>query len=419
MAEENPVSSSLGSALQTAGEVGKFALKKGVDAGLAALSGGTSKAIQLGVKALRGLKKASQITGAVRQSEDNKTTLFLILGFGALFFLIIVLIIIIPAAFVAKSVEKLKIPFADSSDYIAVSKVVNPSNIKNEELPREFAYIIAISAIKEKITNVQITDSFKYYQGGNQKSFTPFKKEVQGSIMLPQKIDEIRVGEPKIYGYKIALDESFKDSLVVNEIWVKGNMGPFTKEIKTYAAIIIGSSPGCFSFSDSKDKWSDSEKSQVTEAVAKILSSPGYSQNLCQKGPIELIRERKNDYAHADSRNSKIYLTNGSSGGTFNSQEVILYTLSHESGHIFANRNSYIYNKFFRNLFNPFGGQQEDYICSYPLKKTPDEDFPETIAVFIMNKFYPNYPYVHCGNKPINLQTDYPKHYNFCINNIF
>jgi len=419
MAEENPINSSLGSALQTVGEAGKFALKKGIDAGLAALSGGTSEAIQLGVRALKGLKKASEAVGAVRQGADDKTTLFLIIGFGALFFLIVVLIIIIPAAFVAKSVEKLKIPFAGGSEYLAVSKVVTPSNIENRDLPREFTYTIAISAIKENITNVEITDSFKYYKGGNQYPFVPTKKEVQGVEMLPEKIDKIKVGEPKIYGYKITLDTSFKDSLVVNEIKVKGNIGPFKKETKTYAAITIGSTSGCFSFSDSKDQWSDSEKSQVMEAVSKILSSPRYSQNLCQRGTIELIRERVNDYAHADSRNSKIYLTNGSSGGTFNSQEVILYTLSHESGHIFANRNSYIYNEFLRNLFNPFSGKQEDYICSYPLGKTPDEDFPETIAVFIMNSFYPNYPYVHCGNKSIDLQTDYPKHYNFCINNIF
>jgi len=407
MAEENSVQSSLNSAFKTAAQVGKFALKKGVDAGLTLASGGTSKALQFGAKAVKGLQKASQITGAVGKQKEDKTWLWVLIGIVGFFILIIICIIVIPAAFITESLEKVKIPFAVSSEYIAASKVVSPADIENSQLPYTFEYTITITAIKENLSDVEFIDSFTVYQNSISKSFNPGKFDFDGIEPGSNKIGEIKVGEPKIFSYKITLDNTYKDSLILNDIIVKAKVSGLPKQVKANASITIGSPTGCFTFTG---PWTDEEKTKELAAIAKIFFSPKFAGDLCKNPikPITLIRQKGNDWCRAPQGGSEIYITDK----CLRTEENTLRSLAHEAGHIYASRNSQTYANFITSIISFSGGQQlEDFLCSYPLTKSIDEDFPETISVYITNQFYPGYSFPACG--PIDLQQDYPRHYNF------
>ena len=410
MTEKSSVESSLNSAFQTAGQIGKFALKKGIDAGLALASGGTSKALQLGVKTITGLRRASQVAGAVKAGKEDKTWLWVLIGIAGFFVLIIILIIAIPAAFITKGLEKIKLPFAYSSEYIAVSKTVSPPHIENSQLPYEFEYYITINALKENLSDVEFVETFTVYQGGSSKPFSPIKTEAQGIDPSSNKIGEIKVGEPKIFSFKITLDNTYKDSLVLNDIVVRGRIGIVQKQVKANAAITIGNPTGCFVF---EGPWTNDEKNLELNAISKLLSSNKFANDLCKNPiqPITLIRINIDDWCRAPKNSSEIHIKNKCLGTEANT----LRSLAHEAGHIYAYRDSNnTYAKFVAAILSLSGTKQlEDFLCSYPLIKTIDEDFPETISVFVMNQYYPDHLYPACGYKPINLQTDYERHYNF------
>lgn len=157
--------------------------------------------------------------------------------------------------------------------------------------------------------------------------------------------------------------------------------------------------------------WSDEEKEWERKAINTILQYPKYSQILCKNNEkIVLVRENKNDSCWAPaSEGNKIYIRNQCLGNEENS----LYALSHETGHIFNRRDNYTLYQDYLKAIGGTNGPKENYLCSYPYAKTYGEDFPETIAVFIMNQHFSNHPYRNCNNRPINLQTDYQLHYNF------
>lgn len=425
--EQNSVQSSLNSAFKTAGEAGKFLLKKGVDAGLTLALGGSNKILQTGKKVIDVLK----LFGKTRKKED-KTWVFVLLGIAVFFVLITIFIIIIPAAFITEILGKLKLPFTASSEYIAVSKVVYPSTIENSQLPYEFSYTITINAVKEDLKNVEFVETFTVYQNGTSKSFNPIKTELDGITQGVNKIGEIKVGEPKIFSYKITLDTTYQDSFVFNDLLVKAVVGGFPKQVKTSAGITIGQPSGCFIFSG---PWTSEEKTKESQAIGKLLSFTKYRDTLCKNGSIFLIRENVKDYAHCDSENSRIYITNGSTGKTFESEQLILYTLAHESGHIYLKRNLSIFGKFLVNVLGITTGFGENLLCSYPINLDEEcqklklsqaacndlkfsEDFAETIAVFVMNKFYPDHFYSNC-NGELDLESRYKEHYTFAKYDIF
>lgn len=156
-----------------------------------------------------------------------------------------------------------------------------------------------------------------------------------------------------------------------------------------------------------KGNWSEGEKQMEIEAINKILSHDKYASILCQNNEkIILIRNNSNDWCRASG--SDIYITDKCLGNTENA----LYSLAHETGHIFNNRNNYALYQEYLKIIGGSEGLKESFLCSYPLGKTYGEDFPETIAVFITNQHYPSHQYLNCG-KGIDLPRDYPIHYNF------
>jgi len=411
---ENSSQSPLNSAFQTAGDLGKFALKKGIDVALTTASGGTSKLLQLGAKSIKALSTLSALGG----KKEDKDWFLILIGGGLLLFLIIIVTTTL-SSFIQEGVNKIATTFRSGDNFIEVTKTVSPSKIENPDLNPEavFTYTISITAKEKRLSDIDLSETFTVFKENSSRTLTPVHKELTGIAPLPRKIEEIKPRETKIFGYQIVLHPGLEDSVVSNNLTVKANKvedSLVSKEVKVSATIVIGSPTGCFTF---LGNWTEEEKSLELNAITKLLSNANYSNTLCKNPtkPIELIREQKCDFAHADSKNSKIFITNGSNCSSFRSEEIILYTLIHESGHIYSFRNSDKYRKFVNDVHSPF--KEKIFLCSYPLGKRIDEDFPETIAIYLMNQYYPNHLWAGCGNKPINLQTDYPNHYNFIINN--
>lgn len=155
---------------------------------------------------------------------------------------------------------------------------------------------------------------------------------------------------------------------------------------------------GCFTFAG---EWSSSDKELINKSVATLLNYPAFINSVCSRGAINLVRKNEDDYCFVNL-NLDIDIANKCLGNLENT----LYSLSHELGHVLA-VNSNLYFQFLDQV-----GNSESFLCSYPLTKTFPEDFPETVAVYIMNRIYPNHSYGACGG-PINMTNRYPVHYNF------
>jgi hypothetical protein len=172
------------------------------------------------------------------------------------------------------------------------------------------------------------------------------------------------------------------------------------------AAVIIGSPPtSCFEFDDT---WNSipSGKAQVLGAIADLSGASVYVSTLCGAGQtIKLSYSGQNTGYAAEVRGNEILfhvygLSYGSSG--------TLYTLAHETGHIYAARTDKD-QQFYDNA----AVAQEGFICTYLLTKTPPEDFAETIGIYVAKKSNTNNTCLG------NFKTQYPNHWKFARENIF
>lgn len=183
-------------------------------------------------------------------------------------------------------------------------------------------------------------------------------------------------------------------------IAITGAAGSFNDYGRTQETV-----SGCFVLSG---QWTEEDKTLITGAINKILSHSKYATALCKNGqPINLVRVSSTPSGWCEANSSNIDLVDKCLGN----EENTLYSLAHETGHIYSARNPEIYAAYLKQIGSP-NLPLEEFLCSYPLDKSYGEDFPETFAVSITNYHYPNHYYRNCS-KTINMQNDYPLHYNF------
>lgn len=290
-----------------------------------------------------------------------------------------------------------------------VTKTVSPQQIDNTSPPYVFDYTISITALDKRLTNITLKEEFSVFQNGAKSTIS-----VNPVPPLPSSIDVIESRETKSFFYKITINQNLKDALIINELTVNAYLEGSSdlKEVKTSAVATIGNATGCFAFTG---PWSASDQMLELGAISKLLTFPKYAGRLCSGSSEKIILNRvpENDWCWVE-RPNKINITDRCLGNA----EYALYGLAHESGHIFVLRsieNNNLYVSFVQNVLGPLG---EDYLCSYPLIKSPGEDFPETIAVYVTNQFYINHSYSVCGG-PLNLSVQYPKHYSFIKSQLF
>ncbi len=278
---------------------------------------------------------------------------------------------------------------AGGSSYIKVTKSPSPSSYPDNN-PGTVTYTITIQATAANLSNIKVADSFSVFGGSANITAPP----VSGA---PSSLAD---GENFSTTIAVSLT-GLKDSLVTNTITVTADAKTINGETKTgeqrsaTASVIIGKPPtGCFEFPDDptpdpdmggrrSDPWDD--KSAVLSAVATLARSTSYMAQLCSGGrPIYLHRVRVNavsngaTYGGAVTSANDIFLYNAGTRGL-----SALYTLSHESGHILAQR-----TKLFAQFHNEGISVREGFLWTYPLGKRESEDFAETMGVYVVYKIY-------------------------------
>jgi len=147
----------------------------------------------------------------------------------------------------------------------------------------------------------------------------------------------------------------------------------------------------CFVFSG-QYPWSDQQKTTFRSFISQLPSS--LLTKICAGGDIQLVYGGNN----------------GSVGGfvlgntiTIYDKGFNLYTLSHETGHIFIHH----YGNIFQDFHLDQNILKEGRVRTYPFNSTAgdDEDFAETVALYISN--------------PQLLSSQYPAHYKFAQEHIF
>ena len=176
------------------------------------------------------------------------------------------------------------------------------------------------------------------------------------------------------------------------------------------AGSITKSTSECFSFEGS---WDQGDLGMENSAILSLSNSLSYFSKLCNKDQlIILVRENSDQWCYVQG--NSIYITDKCLGN----EENAFYSLTHETGHIFAARNGTIYSEF-EKIFGA-ANKPEAAVCTYPIKPiTTSEDFAESITLYLTNQNYPERIYNGCGSKKVILQTEYPIHYTFVTQYIF
>lgn len=411
MAEENPLDSAVGAINSGA----KKLLEWGVRAGLNLAAPGLGEIADK----LRRIKSASKAAG-----EGDNSKKYLLFGGIGFFFLIVVVITVIIGAFVELKNVAISV-ISPSWQVLYANKVVDQPKTPNftPGQTKPFTYAVTIGARSTNLTNLSIIkEEFTLIKNNGQIAnvtslITPSKSKEQLNDEL--KNIALVTGETTTFEFSIQLPgnipiSDLENSLLINTISIEGRIlaGIDPKSVSATSTVIVGNFSGCFDFSG---HWTADETALELKVIAKILSMGSkYVTALCGNpiAKINLIRENSDDSCRAPSNTSNILIRNHCLG----SEENALYSLAHELGHTYTYRNSWVYPLFARQYLIP-------YICSYPETKSQAEDLPEAIAVYTMNLYYPSWKYHACKppseGKPINLQTDYPKHYNFVLNLFF
>lgn len=290
---------------------------------------------------------------------------------------------------------------SSQNQYIDVTKTATPAGpFKNSDLPLKIKYNITITAKKSALTNVKITDTC-----------TVVTKEGQQPCQSPPIVapnGTIAVGAPLTFSYEAIYNSTYTDALVLNTVKVTANVIEETalQTAEGSYSIIIGNPPTeCFEFDKS---WANqvTGKANVSKAILKMSAAKTYMATLCKGGKITLTYSTKNVKYGGEIINGGITLYRP---GTYLSDLVTLYTLAHESGHIYAHRTSA--DEKFADDPKVKG---EGYICTYPMGKTTNEDFAETIALYISK--VAGSTQAGCMS---NFRTQYPNHWSFARNSIF
>lgn len=288
------------------------------------------------------------------------------------------------------------------SKYIGVVKTADPSIVKGEP-PAQIKYTILITAKEKNLINVQVKEQFSSFTKGNAAPPSP---------TLPTVPTTIEAGKTENVSFVVNLGKEFKDSVITNTVTVTADVldGPKQESTTRSASVIIGNPPtSCFTF---QGDWTDGDKGLIFESIGKISKSTVYATALCSGGQITIQRGGDKDYGgEVVNYGNTIIMYNRA----FRNKPSLFYTFAHESGHVYGHRNGTAYQAFPESLAFPGSKDREEFIPTYTLKQTIDEDFAETIAVYIVRKEVPDLS----GHYIKNMEDKWPKHYIFAKTYIF
>lgn len=286
------------------------------------------------------------------------------------------------------------------SAYISLTKSVNPTQ-HTGSLPVEAKYSIIIGAKDKPLKNILVSDVFSVFSKGSPKA------PIAPGVSFPS---EIPAGKSQVFEFSLTFGPEYQDSVISNTVTVKADVegGPKGETTARSAHLTIGNPPtSCFAFEGS---WPENYKAALIEKIGILSRSSVYSAGLCKSGAVIARYGGSGRWSGEVNGGNIITFYNNA----FSSPANTFYTLAHESGHVFGNRNPQVFTSF-RESVNPFGGG-EHYIPTYtgPVENL-DEDLAETIAVYVIRKAVP-----FLTNDNVSaMETKWPKHYNFAKTYIF
>lgn len=305
------------------------------------------------------------------------------------------------------------------SRFIQITKSAAPQNIKNDELPKTVEFTIVVTAREQALTISSIKETFAAL--AKDKTIT-----IPEKTLTPPKT-RLSPGESTEIKFSINFDKNFEDSAVTATTALSASVDgqAATETASASTTVIVGSPPtSCIVFDNARLPWQDSGatayKSWVIQAIAYISQSQAYIAKLCEKGPVFLERgHRSLDVGDKDdvagmapaALGNRVYLFDKA----FTGYLQLRYVLAHELGHIYAYRHGDTF-KLFETVVNPQSDPKkgETFLKTYPLAKSAPEDFPETIALYVV------WETTSIGNYGIiNMPAEYPKHYAFAREQIF
>lgn len=336
----------------------------------------------------------------------------LAVALGSVFVLAIFVITIQHGVFLKETTSVGIIP---ESKYIDLTKTAEPTSLANSALPTEVKYTIVVGAKEKNLKNVRLTEQFSAY--GRNSLPTP----VPGAHSISQNLSFGNT--PETFVFTIRLGPEYADSVVTNTITVTADVegGASGEKISRSANVIIGNPPtACFALQG----FSESEKVRLSAQIAKISRYSVYVSRLCAGGTVPVIRDARTPGYSGEVFYPEIHLymdntrcdPQGNCYKPLNSDANLYYTLAHESGHIYAHRNNTTYNQF------AIDRGDEASIPTYTLSNPSplEEDFPETIAIYIIRKEVPDFGTYDGGSVHIaDMSRLWPRHYQFAHNNIF
>lgn len=298
------------------------------------------------------------------------------------------------------------------SRYIEITKTVDFSVLKNEDLPKTVNVRIIIRAKEGNISAISVKEGFTVSKSGDPQSLPDLVFSPSGDSLAPGESTEIQ--------FSLPLDTLFEDSLVLANTTVSADvdLGNEKKRESTTKSlsIVIGSPPtSCFAFSG--NNWTEADMALVRGAIGHISRAQSFVAKICAKGEVPLIRHHTNPgYSGEVTNTNNVHFYNNA----FTSQSQMFYTFTHEIGHVYGNRNSEEFNRF-RQIYG--GPPTYNFFPTYPewiaktltLDQRISEDFAENIAIYVIWKVVP----VLSGYNLSDLIGQRPAHYSFAKNTLF
>lgn len=288
----------------------------------------------------------------------------------------------------------------EESAFIKITKTADKYVYKGD-LPVTVTFTLNILAPEKKLSNISIKEDLSVFaSSGN---------PVAPSVSLPPYPSELAVGGSIPLEFSVAFDSRFKDSIVTSSTRVTADVENGPKQEKSLKSVYVqlGEVPmACFVFDND---WSGADKALELRAISILTTSRALVTKLCEKGSITLDREnRDSGYGGFAASGSKVVIYNL---GLLDEQNA-LYTLAHESGHIYAIRNDDVYIEFSINYFIKTEGFLETY--RYPTNAPTSEDFAETFGVYAV---WRNRVFKDIGS--VDMESKYRHHYKFAKERIF
>lgn len=300
----------------------------------------------------------------------------------------------------------------EQSKYVSLVKTATPASLANDEADKNVTYRIEITP-KEKedgsgtyrIKITGLTDTYAYL-GGKAESEKP---------TLTSPINLTFPGVPTdFFDTAVTLEYTqnlspSRDILIQNLVEIEYEVEGETPEsttLKTTASVRVGSPQlGCFEFGDVRDgledgqpraskPWSEAEKNAILQAYLKRAgTSEVFDQMLCSGGAITLYRV-EGEVTHGGFRINNHELAFYDTAFKYG-EGVLEYSLIHELGHIFNDRNQALADDFFLVGYDP-NTAAGDYPCfTYPVKTLCDvgnlnerEIFAEGIALYVVHSTF-------------------------------